>query len=82
MDLNPGEGQIIDQNNEKVAVYKDASGAVSAVSAICTHQGCTVGWNANDKTWDCPCHGSRFDTNGTVVKGPAAINLPKRLLEE
>jgi Rieske Fe-S protein len=54
-----------------VAVYRDAKGAVTAVSAKCTHMGCTVRWNAAEKTWDCPCHGSRFSATGQVVNGPA-----------
>lgn len=82
MDLKTDEGVIVSQNNEKIAVYKDASGNVSAVSAICTHKGCELVWNGKDKTWDCPCHGSRFDTTGKVVKGPAETDLPRRELDK
>ncbi|HBH59066.1 MAG TPA: FAD-dependent oxidoreductase, partial [Arthrobacter bacterium] len=74
--LSPGEGTVIKVNGENTAVYKDADGQVHAVSATCTHMGCTVGFNAADATWDCPCHGSRFTTDGTVIQGPAAKNLP------
>ncbi|KRE80733.1 FAD-dependent oxidoreductase [Arthrobacter sp. Soil762] len=75
-DLSPGEGTVITVNGESTAVYKDADGQVHAVSATCTHLGCTVGFNTSDATWDCPCHGSRFTTEGTVIQGPAAKNLP------
>lgn len=76
--LAPGQGTVIKVKGESTAVYKDADGSVHAVSAICTHLGCTVGFNPSDATWDCPCHGSRFSTDGTVVQGPAAKNLPPR----
>ena len=75
-ELSPGEGKVINVNGESTAVYKDDDGHVHAVSATCTHLGCTVGFNAADATWDCPCHGSRFTTDGTVIHGPAAKNLP------
>ncbi|MDQ5861390.1 MAG: FAD-dependent oxidoreductase [Actinomycetota bacterium] len=75
-ELSPGEGKVMTVNGESTAVYKDADGQVHAVSATCTHLGCTVGFNTADATWDCPCHGSRFSTDGTVIQGPAAKNLP------
>jgi Rieske Fe-S protein len=58
-----------------VAVYRDAHGAVTKKSAICTHMGCHVGWNDAEQTWDCPCHGSRFKTDGAVIAGPAETPL-------
>jgi glycine/D-amino acid oxidase-like deaminating enzyme/nitrite reductase/ring-hydroxylating ferredoxin subunit len=70
-----GEGAIIRDGVRKVAVYRDESGAAHHLSAICTHLGCVVGWNSAEKTWDCPCHGSRFDKYGKVVNGPAATDL-------
>lgn len=82
MDLKPNEGKIIKQNGEKIAVYKDNSGKTHAVSAVCTHRGCTVGWNAKDSTWDCPCHGSRYDKNGKVIHGPAVKDLTKKELDK
>jgi Rieske Fe-S protein len=82
MDLKIDEGVVINQKNEKVAVYKDKTGKVNALSAVCTHSGCGVVWNGKDKTWDCPCHGSRFNTDGKVLKGPAVKDLPKIELDK
>ena len=66
-----------------VAVYKDERGAVSACSAVCTHMGCVVHWNSAERSWDSPCHGSRFNYDGKVVQGPANEDLePKRLEPE
>jgi Rieske Fe-S protein len=78
MDIKPNEGKVIDQNGEKLAVYKDEDGKLISLSAVCTHAGCIVGWNNDDKTWDCPCHGSRFDKTGKVINGPAEKDLPKK----
>jgi glycine/D-amino acid oxidase-like deaminating enzyme/nitrite reductase/ring-hydroxylating ferredoxin subunit len=72
-----GQGKIIDRNGTTVAVYRDESGAVSVRSATCTHMACIVNWNEAERTWDCPCHGSRFTPNGDVVSGPAESPLPK-----
>ena len=78
--LRPGEGTVVEIDGEKTAVYADPAGELSAVSAVCTHLGCTVEFNADDSTWDCPCHGSRFAANGVVIQGPAAVNLAPRPL--
>jgi Rieske Fe-S protein len=59
-------------------VWRDDSGGLHAVSASCTHKGCTVTWNNADRTWDCPCHGSIFEPDGTVIHGPARKPLPQR----
>ena len=68
---------------ERVAVYKDDRGAVSACSAVCTLMGCVVGWNSAERSWDCPCHGSRFNYDGRVTQGPANEDLePKELKAE
>ena len=72
-----GEGRIVERNGEKVAAYRDPSGAVTMRSAVCTHMGCVVGWNTAEKTWDCPCHGSRFKATGQVISGPAQSPLAK-----
>jgi len=55
----------------KIAVYRDAQGGLHAVSAKCTHLGCAVHWNSAERSWDCPCHASRFDIEGNVLHGPA-----------
>jgi nucleotide-binding universal stress UspA family protein len=70
-EIQPGEGGIVASGDHKVAVYRDPKGATIILSAKCTHMGCTVRWNAAERTWDCPCHGSRFASDGKVVNGPA-----------
>jgi len=70
-----GSGAVIRRGMRKIAVYRDASGNVSECSAVCTHLYCIVDWNDTEKTWDCPCHGSRFDAYGKVVNGPAITDL-------
>ena len=78
--LARGEGRVLSVGGEKVAVYKDDAGTVHAVSPVCTHARCLVHWNAADTAWDCPCHGSRFDHTGRVLRGPARKDLePKQL---
>jgi Rieske Fe-S protein len=74
-ELAPGEAAIIKIDGKNVGAFKDEQGRVHAVSAVCTHMGCIVGWNETDRTWDCPCHGSRFDLNGEVIHGPATKPL-------
>jgi glycine/D-amino acid oxidase-like deaminating enzyme/nitrite reductase/ring-hydroxylating ferredoxin subunit len=76
-DLSPGEGKIVDTANGNAAMYKDDNGVITALSPVCTHMGCFVQWNAAEKSWDCPCHGSRFSTSGTVIHGPAIKCLEK-----
>jgi glycine/D-amino acid oxidase-like deaminating enzyme/nitrite reductase/ring-hydroxylating ferredoxin subunit len=71
-----GAGRVIEYQGEQVAAYRAESGAVSLCSATCTHMGCLVDWNEAERTWDCPCHGSRFDTDGRVISGPAESPLP------
>ena len=71
-----GEGAVLRSGLTKVAVYRDEQGTIHSMSAICVHLGCIVTWNASEKTWDCPCHGSRFDAVGTVINGPANEDLP------
>jgi glycine/D-amino acid oxidase-like deaminating enzyme/nitrite reductase/ring-hydroxylating ferredoxin subunit len=74
-ELNSGEGAVMRDGLSKVAVFKDDAGQVHKHSAICTHLGCVVQWNEIEKSWDCPCHGSRFDAFGKVVMGPAIDDL-------
>jgi glycine/D-amino acid oxidase-like deaminating enzyme/nitrite reductase/ring-hydroxylating ferredoxin subunit len=66
-----GRGAVIDHAGKKVAAYRAPDGVLTTVSAICTHMGCIVGWNEAERTWDCPCHGSRFTPQGDVISGPA-----------
>jgi glycine/D-amino acid oxidase-like deaminating enzyme/nitrite reductase/ring-hydroxylating ferredoxin subunit len=72
-----GRGMVIEREGTKVAAYRDKSGATTLRSATCTHMGCIVGWNDAERTWDCPCHGSRFKPNGDVISGPAESPLSK-----
>jgi nucleotide-binding universal stress UspA family protein len=75
-ELAPGEGGIVERGGEKFAVYVDVTGTRTVMSARCTHMGCTVAWNPGERTFDCPCHGSRFGPTGEVVNGPASRPLP------
>jgi Rieske Fe-S protein len=70
-DIAPGEGGVIVRGEKKIAAWRDESGELHAVSATCTHKGCTVTWNNAERTWDCPCHGSIFAADGSVIHGPA-----------
>jgi Rieske Fe-S protein len=70
-----GEGKVLRINGEWVACSRDEKGRTTSVSATCTHMGCLVHWNGAEKTWDCPCHGSRFDAKGKVLGGPAETPL-------
>lgn len=73
--LAPDTGAILRRGLKKIAVAKDRSGQVTELSAICPHLGCVVQWNSTEKTWDCPCHGSRFDAKGKVTNGPAISDM-------
>lgn len=75
--LQPGEGRILNLNGRKVAASRSADGEISLCSPVCTHLQCIVGWNNAERTWDCPCHGSRFKPTGEVISGPAEEPLPK-----
>lgn len=70
-----GEGRVVEIGGERAAVYREESGAVHAVSPVCTHALCIVHWNGAEKSWDCPCHGSRFAIDGGVLEGPAVKAL-------
>jgi Rieske Fe-S protein len=70
-----GEGAVLQQGLSKVAVYKDPQGRVTQLSAVCPHLGGIVHWNSVEKSWDCPCHGSRFAVDGSVITGPALSGL-------
>lgn len=73
-----GEGRILRRGPEKVAAYRDEEDKMHVVSAVCTHLGCIVQWNAAEKSWDCPCHASRFSVDGEVLQGPAVKDLGRR----
>lgn len=75
-EVGRGQGKVIERKGAKVAAYRDEAGAVTLRSATCTHMGCTVAWNTAERTWDCPCHGSRFTPAGEVISGPAESPLP------
>jgi glycine/D-amino acid oxidase-like deaminating enzyme/nitrite reductase/ring-hydroxylating ferredoxin subunit len=79
-DLRPGEGGIVSADGQKVAGYRDDEGRLHAVSSRCTHLYCQVVWNGAERTWDCPCHASRFSVDGEVLNGPAVRPLEKRPL--
>jgi glycine/D-amino acid oxidase-like deaminating enzyme/nitrite reductase/ring-hydroxylating ferredoxin subunit len=74
-DIAPGTGAVVRRGTHKVAIYRDALGERHEMSAVCTHLGCIVTWNDVENTWDCKCHGSRFDAMGQVISGPAASDL-------
>ncbi len=74
-DLAPGHGGLVDVEGRRLAVYKAEDGTLTALSPRCQHMGCTVDWNDADQTWDCPCHGSRYDREGRLMKGPAQKDL-------
>ena len=80
--LAPGEGAIIEKGKEKVAAYRDPQGALYTLNPSCRHMGCTVSWNDAEKTWDCPCHGSRYNARGEVILSPAVYGLLEKKAKE
>jgi Rieske Fe-S protein len=79
-DVAPGEGKIVEVEGQKVAVFREESGACHAVSPVCTHMGCHVHWNRAERSWDCPCHGARYSPTGKVLNGPAVKDLASKKL--
>ncbi len=75
--LARGEGKLVKYEGESIALYKDQAGGVHAVSPVCPHAKCIVGWNSAEKSWDCPCHGSRFSVDGDILTGPSKHKLEK-----
>ena len=75
--IAPGSGAVVRRGMKKIAVYRDEQGNIHERSAVCTHLYCIVNWNSGEETWDCPCHGSRFDPFGRVINGPAITPLPE-----
>jgi glycine/D-amino acid oxidase-like deaminating enzyme/nitrite reductase/ring-hydroxylating ferredoxin subunit len=76
--LAPGDSAIIEAEGESCAAWRSPEGELFAVSSVCTHMGCKVHWNSVETSWDCPCHGSRFRPDGTVIEGPALKPLARR----
>ena len=81
-DVKVNEGKIVSVEGRKLAVHRDAAGALHALSSVCTHMKCDVAWNQAEKSWDCPCHGSRFGVDGGVIHGPAHEALQRVEIEE
>jgi Rieske Fe-S protein len=77
-EVGNGEAKIVQLRGEKLAVFRDDAGEVHALSPVCTHLGCEVSWNRAERSWDCPCHGSRFGVDGAVINGPAIAPLAKK----
>ena len=90
LDVQPGEGKVIKINEERIGAYRDEEGMLYLVNTTCTHMGCELNWNAAEKSWDCPCHGSRFSYMGEVLEGPAIrplrmthdVNLIEKLFKD
>ncbi len=73
--LERGHGAVVDTPQGKAGVYKDEDGAIHQVDIVCPHLGCELAWNPDEKSWDCPCHGSRFDYEGNLLDGPAQVGI-------
>jgi hypothetical protein len=84
--LAPGEGKVVKYNGHALAVFKDPDGTLHAVNPTCTHMKCSVNWNAAERSWDCPCHGTRYSFDGQMLSGPANKDLEvielRSLMEE
>jgi len=74
------EEAILSKGFRKIALYRDRSGTLHSFTAVCPHLGCVVQWNADEKTFDCPCHGSRFSKEGIVINGPAVSDLERIII--
>ena len=81
-DVPAGQGDIVDVGSRRLAIYKDGQGNIHAMSPVCPHMRCIVHWNREEGTWDCPCHGSRFDPYGHVKQGPAKKKLAHEPLDD
>jgi Rieske Fe-S protein len=75
--LKKDEGSVVRVNGKRAGAYRDQQGELHIVDTTCTHMGCEVEWNDAERTWDCPCHGSRFSFEGEVLEGPAKKPLSK-----
>jgi Rieske Fe-S protein len=81
-DVKPGQGRVARDGLGKTGVYRDLDGETHAVSLRCTHLGCLLRFNPAERSWDCPCHGSRFDIDGSVLEGPATKPLARKPVTE
>ena len=79
--LETGDSALVETEGETFAAYRAPDGELFAVSPVCTHMGCKVRWNSVDTSWDCPCHGSRFRPDGTVIEGPAVAPLQRKQVQ-
>ncbi len=77
-ELAPGEGALVRVDGEKVGAFRREDGVVEAVKPVCTHLGCHVHFNTAERTWDCPCHGSRYTVDGDVIQGPSTKDLERK----
>lgn len=75
IDVEPGEGKVVKIKDERVGAYRDKEGELYLVNTTCPHMGCELNWNSAEKSWDCPCHGSRFTYKGEIIEGPAVKPL-------
>jgi glycine/D-amino acid oxidase-like deaminating enzyme/nitrite reductase/ring-hydroxylating ferredoxin subunit len=75
INIKKGEGKVIEMNGQRVGAYRDEDGKLYVINITCTHMGCELNWNSAEKSWDCPCHGSRFSYTGNVIEGPACMPL-------
>lgn len=82
IDIKKGEGKVIKIKGQKIGAYKDDKGKLYLVDTTCTHLGCELNWNNAEKSWDCPCHGSRFNLKGEVIEGPAQKPLTRIYLDK
>ncbi len=76
-DVKPGEGKIVEYDGKKVGVYKNEAGEYFCINPVCSHLKCALSFNEAEKSWDCPCHGSRFDIKGNILEGPAVLPIDK-----
>jgi len=74
-EIEPGSGAVLRRGMRQIACYRDGNGKVHEMSAVCPHLGCVVHWNGAEQSWDCPCHGSRFDKHGKMTNGPSNVDL-------
>lgn len=81
-DMKNDSSRIVEIDGEKIGIYKDTNGEIHTIKAICSHLGCLLSWNNLDKTWDCPCHGSRYDYMGNVIYGPGVLTLEKHVVAD